>query len=336
LENPVFTITNIVKTGFSSNPFLLTGHRSKKMQEILAKLLHEQQFDIIHVETFYVAQNLPKTNIPVVLVEHNIEYSIYNRFANTASSLLRPLLLLDIKKLKKAEEQAWKKADHIVAVSEQEKEIIQKYTKAVSVVENGVDLEKFRMKDIAKQLKNKQKKILFIGDFSYIQNIDAATFIIREIAPLMRKLSGDMQIQFWVKGRSIPDSIKNLSHDSDIIYDEDTTVSTLEIFTQADILLAPIRVGGGTQYKILESMACGTPVITTQLGNEGINGKENKEIVLGETATQLAQQCHKLLTDATLYTKIAKDGRSLVEKNFNWELITQRLEKVYQETVKKN
>src|SRR3989344_5785110 len=74
-----WSLGNILKTAISSNPFLLVGHESPEMKEILEKLLLEEKFDLIHVETFYVMQNLPKTEIPIVLAEHNIEYLIYLR-----------------------------------------------------------------------------------------------------------------------------------------------------------------------------------------------------------------------------------------------------------------
>src|SRR6185437_356403 len=68
-----WSVENIIKTGFSNSPFLITGHTSSAMQNIIEDQLRQKQFDLIHIETFYVAQNLPETDIPVVLVEHNIE-----------------------------------------------------------------------------------------------------------------------------------------------------------------------------------------------------------------------------------------------------------------------
>jgi len=332
-----WSIPNIVKTLFSSSPFLVTGHTHKNMQDVLKKLLQEKHFDLVHVETFYVAQNLPqKLDVPLVIVEHNIEYTIYQQFSKKALFFLRPFLSHDVQKLQNAEEAWWKKANYVIAVSQEEKTIIERYNTRVAIVPNGVDLERFKLKDVSIQQRNKVKTVLFIGDFSYIQNKDAATFIIREIAPLVEKLLKDIQITFWIKGRKIPQVIKNLSQGPDIIYDESETLSTPEIFTKADLLLAPIRIGGGTQYKILEAMGCGTPVITTRLGNEGIHAHEDLEVLLGETAEELAEQCRKIFTNDTLYATVARGGRTLVEYHFDWEMITQQLENVYLEVVKKH
>ncbi len=330
-----WSITNILKTGFSHDPFLIAGHTSAEMRRKVERLLKEKKFDCIHVETFYVSQNLPDTKLPVILIEHNIEYSLYQRFVDKAPVFARPLLSLDVKKLKKIEEKYWKTADCVVAVSDQEKEIIAKYNTHVAIVPNGVDIHQFKLKNIASAVDTKKEKILFIGDFSYIQNRDAATFIIKEIAPLLRGNLKGVDFQIWIKARKIPQSIKDLSHSQDIIYDENMDTSTADIFTQAHILLAPIRMGAGTQYKILESMSCGTPVVTTMLGNEGVNAKPGKEILTGETASQIAVEVRKVLEDDILYETIAKNARLLIEKNFRWEIITKKLETVYEDVVRK-
>ncbi|HUD43925.1 MAG TPA: glycosyltransferase family 4 protein [Patescibacteria group bacterium] len=328
-----WSIENIVKTGISQKPFLITGHTLTQMQQIIVEVLNKKKFDLIHVETFYVAQNLPKTDLPIVLVEHNIEYLIYQRFMDKAPLALKPLLLLDIKKLKKAEEDCWKRANHVVAVSQEEKKVIDKFNSFVSVVPNGVDLGKFKVKDLTK--KSKEKKILFIGDFSYIQNRDATQFIIREVAPILRKIMKDVNLKFWFVGRRIPQTTKDLANSSDIVFDDQNPSSTEEIFSAADVLLSPIRMGAGTQYKILEAMAVGTPVVTTKLGNEGVNAIDNKEILVADKAEEIAEKVKLILENDKLYKTIALNARKLIEERFDWETIAEKLERVYETVVKK-
>src|SRR3990167_10622501 len=89
---------NILKTGFSTDPFLLVGHKSEEMKNLIRDELVRESYDLIHVETFYVLQNIPKTSLPKVLVEHNIEYLVYKKYSDLASPLLRPLLYIDVLK----------------------------------------------------------------------------------------------------------------------------------------------------------------------------------------------------------------------------------------------
>lgn len=328
-----WSLQTIAKTGFSAYPFLLTGHKSNKMKKIIQKLLEKEKFDLIHVETFYVMQNLPKTSLPTVLVEHNIEYLVYKRFAQFSKIALRPLFYIDVMKLSYWEKYYWKKAIKLVAVSEEEKSIMQRND--VAIVSNGVDINKFTIRSLDKKFKD--KKVLFIGDFKWMQNRDAVKFILQEIWPILQREwnSESGKLILWIVGKHIPQALKEMARDSNIIFDEHAPKETEEIFKQASVLLSPVRVGGGTSYKILEAMASGVPVVTTTLGREGIKAQEDKEIVIADSAYELAEKLIKVLSNEKLYNDIATNARKLIEAQYDWKIITKELEKVYTSVVKK-
>lgn len=327
-----WSLKNILHAGFSNDSFLITGHTNKDMQIKIAEILKHESFDLIHAETSYIMQNIPETTIPIVLIEHNIEYLVYERFVNNAPIFLRPFLRFDIRKLKNAEEAFWKRAQHIVTVSEKEKKYIK--LSDVSVVPNGVDTQLFQMKKSLQITTKPQAAILFIGDFAWIQNRDSARWILQEIYPkISQYFKQAKKTTMWIIGRHIPSSIKQLSLDQSVIFDENSQKPTEKIFADADVLLAPIRIGGGTQYKILEAMASGTPVVTTNLGIEGIDAENDVEILVGEKSQDLARLTAKLLEDEKLYVSVAKNARAFVEKNYTWDSIVIKLENVYKTVV---
>lgn len=329
IERPkTWSIKNVLKTAMSLNPFLLTVHTNKKITEEVEKEMDDQKFDLIHVETFYVMQNLPKVNIPIVLVEHNIEYLVYGRYAKNAPIFLKPFLYIDILKLKRKEKKFWKKANRLVAVSPREQKIM---GSDAQIIPNGVNIDKFRIKKIEKS--KKEKKILFIGNFKWVQNRDSIAFIIRNIWPrVISENKGKFDLKLWVVGKNIPEGIKNLGKDS-VIFDENATSETELIFQGADLLLAPIRVGGGSNFKILESMSSGTPVLTTNLGNEGINAKDGEEIIICEKPEEFVGKILTLISDDYLYEKLSRNGRKFIEENFDWRNISQKLDRLYQDVV---
>ncbi len=329
-----WSISNILKSGCSLYPFLITGHTQQVMQVKIKELLEKNTFDIIHVETFYVYQNLPKVTIPTVLVEHNIEYLVYKRFADNALFVLRPLLALDIAKMKYWEEKFWKSATRLVAVSEEEKMLMKRQD--VAVVPNGVDIERFKIDDLRFKISKKEKRILFIGDFNWIQNSDAATWLLRDIWPKITLNSqfSTFNIKLWIVGRNIPNSIRNLTKDPNVIFDENAPEETSDIFKNADILLAPIRVGGGTSFKILEAMASGVAVVTTPLGHEGIQAKEGKEIIVGKDTNDFVKKIFSLLENKKEYEILVKSARQCIEKQYAWSTIVEKLEKVYKGAIK--
>lgn len=327
-----WTIQNIVTSAFSRYPFLLVGHTSKAMKQKIVEVLNQQHFDIIHVETFYVYQNLPKTYLPVVLVEHNIEYEVYKKFTDTSRPYLRPLLNLDVQKIAYWEKKFWQQATKLVAVSEKEKKEMQR--EDVTVVPNGVDIKKYLYHNAKSKFKKKEKRILFIGDFKWIQNIVSAEWILKEIWPEieLRMKNKELRVKLWIVGKNVPEQLKNLGDDS-IIFDENAPEETQKIYEKSHVLLAPIKVGGGTSYKIIESMASGIPVVTTRLGIEGLQAIPEKEALVGSTAEELATSTVRLLQDEITYEKITKAARSRIEKDYSWEKIAHTLESVYLSSV---
>ncbi len=147
-----------------------------------------------------------------------------------------------------------------------------------------------------------------------------------EIIPSLKGL------KLWVVGRWIPDSLKRLTSDKSIFFDDNAPVDTSLIYQKSHILLAPIRVGGGTSYKILEAMASGIPVVTTPFGN-AIDAMKNSEAIICESSKDFVQGITSLLEDKDLYMKIAINARKLVEEKFSWEKITNDLESVYENAV---
>lgn len=322
-----WTVPNIIKTEFSLSSFLVVGHTNKDMKKKIKKALDRENFDLIHIETFYVMQNMPKTDIPIVLVEHNIEYLVYQRFANMAPIFVQPLLYLDVLKLKYRERYFWQKATKLVVVSEAEKKFIKR--KDVALVPNGVDIEKFKVQSLKFKVQGNERRILFIGDFKWLENRDAAEWILKEIWP---EISAKCDMKLWIVGKKIPDSIKKLTNNENVIFDENAPNETSEIFRQADLLLAPIRVGGGTSFKILEAMASGTPVVTTRLGIEGIEAKNNEEVLIADDKEGLSDLVVEVIQNEVLYKKIAQKARLLVEEKYDWKVIVKKLEEVYKST----
>ncbi len=318
---------NIAKSALGGDPFLVVGHTNFLMQEELKHLFATKTFDLIHIETFYVSQNLPSPKgVPVVLVEHNIEYEVYQKFADKVTALLRPALLRDVRKLQRSEEAAWGTASCVVAVSENERQVIARIAQKTALVPNGVSLSDFPLKG---EKPPGRKLLLFIGNFKWLQNRDAALWLLKEVWPQLKD-KGDFVLR--IVGKHIPENIRSFASDG-VVIDTNATENTSQIFREAYLLLAPIWIGGGTSYKILESMASGTPVITTPLGLAGIEAKDGESIVVANTPGEFVSRIHALVQDGKLYESIAENARKIIEKTYSWDRIGGLLEDVYREAV---
>jgi glycosyltransferase involved in cell wall biosynthesis len=98
-------------------------------------------------------------------------------------------------------------------------------------------------------------------------------------------------------------------------------------------LVAPLRVGGGTRLKILEAMALGTPVVSTTKGAEGLDVVNGRDLLLADSPQEMADAVCSLLADAELRARLAAAGRACVEKQYDWGVITARLNKLIEQVM---
>lgn len=320
---------NILLSAFTPFPFLVCIYFEMYVRRQIQKELEKEKYDLIHAETFYVMPNIPSTQVPIFLVEQVIEYLVYQRFVEGLPKwifFIKPLLLVDVAKIKYWERYYWKKAKRLAAMSYEDRDFIQNLEPKlkVDVVANGVDIEYFAK---TKKQKPKNPTVLFVGQFKWLPNRDATKFLVEEIWP---KIKNEIKgARLWIVGRNPPDDILNFASE-DIQVDgavEDIRVA----YSKSSVLLAPIRNGRGTKYKILEAMATKTPIIGTKIAVEGINVTRGKEALVASNAQDLADETIKVLQNPRLGQKLANAAYELVSRTYNWEKISKNLDRVYQE-----
>jgi glycosyltransferase involved in cell wall biosynthesis len=327
-----WTISNILKTGLSSFPFLVIRNFSPSEQKALPKIIKEGNFDLIHAETFYVNPHIPKTDIPIVMVDQTIEYLVYEHFVKNFKFVpLRPMLSIDVLKLKYWERAYWKRAARVVGVSE----------KDVKVMTDLLGKEKVRFnpngvgEDLMKKIGlHYSKTIVFMGNYAWMQNSEAARLLAEKVFPLIKKEIKDAKL--LIAGQHT-EKISDLKSDSVEIID--FTVDDLEgqekIFKTSGVLVAPLYGPGGTRLKILAAMAAHLPVVTTNVGIAGI-GKNGEDYLEGNTPEEIAKLSVKVLNDKKLYEKIAGNARKLVEEKYSYTAIAKQLDQIYEEVVRKD
>lgn len=326
-EKP-FALRNILLAGFSSYPFLVTRNFPLGMKRVVQQELDSGQFDLIHSETFYMMPNIPETKIPIILGVQTIEYLGYLDYTKKAHPILRPILALDVAKIKYWERHFWRQADKLITMSKDDKQFIETELKRplnISVVANGVDLEFFSQ---TKKNLPKNPTVLFVGTFKWLPNIDAVGEIVNKIWPLIIKKLPSAKLK--IVGFSPTEKIKSFGKNSSIevlggIDD------IRDAFASSHALLAPIRSGKGTRYKVLEAMVTGTPVVATNLAVEGMGLTVGEHVLTADNSKDLALETVRLLKDAKLQKSLASTSLSFVRKNFSWDTIARDLDGVYKE-----
>jgi len=329
-----FTFRNLLFTAFSYYPLLVVRNFSPKEKKAIEEELAREKYDLIHAETFYVMPHLPNTNIPSVLVEQTIEYQVYKHYVdNEVPFFLRPIFMIDVMKLKFWERYFWKKAGRLVAVSAEDKKIMQKEIPGISVdiIPNGVDAKYFNTKKYRKKF---PPRVMYgVTNFEWLQNVEAVNILINKVWPRVRRRFPNSLL--WIVGRKIPQSIVDLAKKRNDIEITESIKDAREAYKGASVMIAPIRGSGGTRLKVLEAMAAGLPVVSTSIGVAGLGIQNNKEAVISDSVKGLANEAVKLLQNRDLANKIGNAGRCFVEKNFDWEVIVKLHDKIYEKAIKR-
>lgn len=331
-ENP-WQLGNILKTLFSFYPFLVIRNFSSQEKEAVAQELALGKYDLIHAETFYVMPHLPKVEIPILLVEQTIEFQVYLHFAQqTRWFFLKPFFYFDVAKLRWWEVLFWKTATKTVAVSEADKakmlSLVPKLS--VEVVANGAgeDLMSLwgkRKVDFGRPI------IFYQGNFPWLQNVEGAEFLARKVFPLIRDKIPESVC--WIVGQRAKEKVGYLKAKQIKVFDlaNDNIQGVIDAYRRATVFLAPLFGPGGTRLKILGAMAAGVPVVTTKIGIEGIRATNGEEVLVADSPTELAQATVEIIKNKNLYQKITLAARRLVEKEYCWPVIAQKLDKIYRQ-----
>ncbi len=324
-----WTFRNILLTGLGPYPFLVIRNLSPRQKWAISQELFKDKYDLIHAETFYVMPHIPKTDIPILLVEQTIEYLVYKHYVESIKNpFLRFLLSIDVAKLKHWEKAFWKKADGVVAVSKADKKEMLKLAQGldVDIVPNGVNLEFFKVK---KNWKDENPKILFVANFKWLQNVEAAQLLLDQVYPKIHKKFPSARVS--IVGQHIPDAIVKRKSERILIDNlrEDDQEGIRKAYFEASVFVSPLRGPGGTRLKHFAAMASKLPLVTTAVGAEGLEAKNGVHLLISDTPEGLASAAINLLKSPREAEKLARSARELVEEKFSWYKMSRFLDKIY-------
>jgi len=323
-----FTLVNALKTAISSYPFLVIRNHSAAAEHAIKQMLNDEDFDLIHAETFYTVPHLPKATVPTLLVEQTIEYLGYESYAAKTPALIRPLLKIDIAKIKHWEHRYWNSCSKLVVMSQDDQRLVSKTVpkSKVDVVSNGVDVKWFQDKN--KNLPT-EPTILSVGTFNWLPNVEATKFLIEKVWPIIK--SKLPQARLWIVGNNPSPEIISFDTKDPQITITGGIPDIRDAFNEAHLLMAPVFSGKGTRYKILEAMASKTPIVATPTAVEGLGVEEGKHVLTSQSAEGLAEQALKVLSDSKLQKNMTESGFKFVSDNFDWQQIAAKLDSIYQE-----
>jgi glycosyltransferase involved in cell wall biosynthesis len=185
----------------------------------------------------------------------------------------------------------------------------------VEVVPNGVDTAYFTPSTAATD----PGTVLFSGLMSYEPNVEAARFFALEVLPLVRRELPDTV--FHVVGAEPTPEVEALASPHVVVHGRVDDMRPF--FDRAEQVVVPILAGGGTRLKVLEAAASGKPIASTSLGMEGLAFRPSDEIVVADSAPELAAAVVGLARDPERRARLGKAARTRALE-YEWDAIRGR------------
>ena len=312
---------------FSPLPFIAQKYDASLMREKIREIIQREHIDLVHVDLLPLTAYINEfENLPKILVNHNVEsIRLYRWFRTEPNPLKKAYLGIQWLKLRTFEHSAMNKFDGCVVVSEVDKELLQKMgvTSKLFVVPNGTDTKFFRPNN-GEVVEN---SVLWIGHMDVHTNKDAVLYFWKEIYPILQRKYPEVKMTFV--GTAPPKEISAAARKDGNVRVTGFVDDIRPYIDGAAVMVVPIRIGSGTRLKILDAMAMGKAIVSTSVGCEGLNVNDGKDILIADDPEDFAGKTIDLLKNSDKRITLEKNAIELA-KTYDWDLITQRQESVYQ------
>jgi sugar transferase (PEP-CTERM/EpsH1 system associated) len=313
----------------AGRPVTIDKFLSPEVRRRYAELLTSSTFDVVICD-FLVPGSLMHwhTPPPTILFTHNVEAQVWERhYKVTTNPIMKAACWLEARALAVAERRYVELADHVLAVSENDRAFFLQYVAPdrVSVIATGVDTEYFQPSPTPEQ----PDTLVFTGTMDWMPNEDGVAYFIDKIFPLIRHEIP--AAAFWAVGRRPPRRIQALASGNVTVTG---AVDDIRPYLgKAAICVVPLRSGSGTRIKIFEAMAMGKAVVSTTMGAEGLPVQHGENIILADDPADFARQVVQLLRDPQRRAQLGQAARQLVDQHYGWPSVAAHFDQIIQGVV---
>jgi polysaccharide biosynthesis protein PslH len=302
---------------FSSKPRSVIDTYSRDMENLVEAAIRRSKYDVLvasQIDMAPYAINVPHT--PKILEE--LELTTLNEYRNKPAWMLEKMRRnLMWKKWKNYVKKTINQFQGVTVVSHNERDMVRRFARQgleVCIVANGVDVAA-HSGDYGSPRPN---TLVYSGSLSYRPNFDAIDYFLREIYPLV--LSRRPEIDLYITGKLKDVPVHQLPEYSGVrltgFLDD-----VRPLIAQSWVNIVPLRTGGGTRLKVLESLALGTPVVSTSKGVEGLSLTAGEHFMKADTPEEFAESVLKLLEKKEIRDEFSKKGRKAVAGLYDWNNI---------------
>lgn len=317
---------------FSKYSFGIYKYNSMKMKKLIISLLQNNNYDCVYYDhlQMFLYDNIvrsKKHSIKSVLDEHNCEYLIMERnYYNTSNLFKKAFLKLETFKLKKFEISALKSVNKVIFLSEEDKEEFSKlidFNINTSIIPIGIETPREMIEYEYKDLDC--VSILFVGTLSWAPNNDGLIWFLRNVAPKINEKCCEFRIT--VVGKNPSRELLDISERYKNMNITGYVESVIPFYREADFMIVPLFVGSGQRVKIIEGFSYGIPIISTTIGAEGLEYKEQENILIANNENEFLEKIN-MMKNGGLRKKLSKNAKTTFDKYYSINAVEQKIQNV--------
>jgi glycosyltransferase involved in cell wall biosynthesis len=312
-------------------PYSVATHNSPRMREAARTHAARHKVDLFQLEWSAYAGTL--RDVPdarTVVVAHNVEAVIWRRYYETERSFLqRRFIKNQWKKWRRFETRVFQQAGRVVAVSPEDAAVIRAEfgSPRVDVVDNGIDRAYYE----SVEPRREPNHILFLGSLEWRPNLDAVGLLLDRVLPEV--LAREPSARLSLVGRNPLPALVRRVQGMDRVELHANVADVRPFLGQCGVMAVPLRIGGGSRLKILEALAAGLPVVSTQVGAEGLCLRGGADLVVVPDVAQMAPALVEVIRHPDWAQEMAERGRRFVREHYDWDVLADKLEKTWEKCV---
>jgi len=303
-------------------PQQVAEYRNTAMADLVRRPCAERGVDLVQLEYTQMAEYRNHTGaVPVILIEHDLTFTLYRQLADTMPDPARQkqyeLWLAFERKALAAADAVWTMSEHDRGIA-----IEQGASRGgTAVVPNGVDLDRYQ--PLPRQTSG--RTILFVGSFRHLPNLLAFEALRSVVMPDVWRTCPDAKLHV-IAGphhkRAAANARKSgLLAPHPRIAIEDFVEDVRPAYRECDVVAIPLPVSAGTNIKLMEAMACGRPVVSTPVGCQGLDLKDEADLLIRDLGPAFAAAIGLLLEDENRRRQMGAQARATAEQRFGWDAI---------------
>lgn len=321
---------NLIRGLSSLIPLQTMLYQTPEMRNVIQKELLSGKYDLVYLQLARMAPYLfVDRAIPRVIdLIDALSLNMQRRHLRERGPM-KWITGLEWKRMSRYERLICENYDQATVVSPLDREMIGEYAN-LSINPNGVDLSKFSF--VSPESRDPSSEIIFTGNMSYFPNANAVLWFVEQVLPLVHQSLPD--VRFVIVGANPSDSVKRLADSNPSVRVTGFVESVQDFLARAALAVVPLQAGSGMQFKVIESMATGTPLVVTPYALGGIDAIEGQHLLVSSDAKDFADKVVLLMKSQSLRTSLSQNGRRLVEERFAWEKTVSDLELVFEEAIR--